>query len=77
LLAVFTTAWLFGIFSFFKEWTRDSVTKLRIKNAWELQFPYFPYEKYNKEINTIFEQFLEEDIAKKDLESYILDKLSS
>jgi hypothetical protein len=77
LLAVFFTAWLFGIFSFFKEWTRDSVTKQRIKTAWALQFPYFPYEEYNKEINNIFEKAQKYDIAKKDLESYILDKLSN
>jgi hypothetical protein len=77
LLAVFFTALLFGIFSFFKEWTRDGVTQLRIEQAWSLQFPYFPYDEYNQEINTIFESAQQEDILKKDLEAYILDKLSS
>ena len=76
LVAVFFTAWLFGIFSFFKEWTRDSVTRQRIKTAWELQFPFFAYEEYNTIVNTIFEQSQKEDIKKKDLEAYILDKLS-
>jgi hypothetical protein len=76
-VAVFFTAWLFGIFSFFKEWTRDSVTRQRIKDAWGLQFPYFPYDEYNQEINTIYEQALKDDIKKQDLEAYILDKLSN
>ncbi len=77
IVAVFFTAWLFGIFSFFKEWTRDSVTRQRIKNAWALQFPYFPYDEYNKQINDIYEQSQKEDISRKDLEQYILDKLSN
>ncbi len=77
LLAVFFTALLFGIFSFFKEWSRDSVAKQRIKTAWALQFPFFPYDEYNIDINKIFEQSQKEDIKKKDLETYILDKLSN
>jgi len=74
LLAVFFTALLFGIFSFFKEWTRDRVTQLRIKTAWALQFPYFPYEEYNQEINSIYEEAQREDVSKKDLEAFILDR---
>lgn len=77
LLAVFFTALLFGIFSFFKEWTRDAVAKQRIKSAWSLQFPYFPYDEYNKEINHIFEEAQKENIQKKDLEVFILDRLST
>jgi len=76
-LAIFFTALLFGIFSFFKEWTRDAITQKRIKSAWSLQFPYFPYDEYNKEINNIFELAQKEGINKKDLESFILDKLST
>ncbi|MCK5111762.1 MAG: hypothetical protein KAQ94_09600 [Arcobacteraceae bacterium] len=77
IIAVFFTAWLFGIFSFFKEWTRDSVTRKRIKDAWALQFPYFPYDEYNKSINDIYEEAQKEDVQRKDLEQYILDKLSN
>jgi hypothetical protein len=76
LVAIFFTAWLFGIFSFFKEWTRDSVTKKIIKNAWVIQFPYFPYEQYNEKINTIYEQSQKDGVAKDNLEQYILNKLS-
>jgi hypothetical protein len=77
LLAVFFTAMLFGIFSFFKEWTRDCVTKLRIKQLWSLHFPHFPYDEFNKEITIIYELSMEENIKSTDLERYILDKLSS
>jgi len=77
LLAVFFTAMLFGIFSFFKEWTRDCVTKQRIKQMWSLHFPHFPYDEYSKEVSTIYEKALHEEIKHSDLERYILDKLSA
>ncbi len=76
-IAIFFTALLFGIFSFFKEWTRDAVALKRIKNAWKLQFPYFPYEEYNQKINKIFEEAQRDGISKKVLEQFVLDKLSS
>jgi hypothetical protein len=76
LVAIFFTALLFGIFNFFKEWSRDCVTKKRIKTAWALQFPYFPYDQYNKEINSIFELAQKEDIQRKDLETFVFDRLS-
>ncbi len=76
-LAVFFTALLFGIFSFFKEWTRDCVTKERIKQMWVLHFPHFPYDEYNDEVLNIYQRSLEDEIKAKDLERYILDKLSS
>ena len=76
LLAVFFTAWLFGIFSFFKEWTRDCVTKQRIKQLWGLHFPHFPYDEFNKEINLIYEKALLNNIKSTELERYILDQLS-
>jgi hypothetical protein len=77
ILAIFFTALLFGIFSFFKEWTRDAIAKQQIKKGWLLHFPYFSYDDYNKEINSIFEEAQKEDIQKKDLEIFILDRLSS
>ena len=76
-LAVFFTALLFGIFSFFKEWTRDCVTKQRIKQMWSLHFPHFPYDEYNKEVSDIYEESLDQEVKQSDLERFILDKLSS
>lgn len=75
-LAVFFTAMLFGIFSFFKEWTRDCVTKQRIKQMWSLHFPHFTYDEFNKEVSTIYEDAIKEEIKHADLERYILNKLS-
>lgn len=75
-LAVFFTAMLFGIFSFFKEWTRDCVTKQRIKQMWSLHFPHFPYDEFNKEVSSIYEDAIKEEIKHADLERYILNKLS-
>ena len=77
ILAIFFTVVLFGIFSFFKEWTRDCVAKKRIKEIWKLHFPLFSYEEYNKEVASIYQKALEEEIKHSDLERFILDKLSS
>ena len=77
IIAVFFTAWLFGIFNFFKEWTRDGITKKRIRDMWLLHFPHFPYDEYNLEVSGIFEQAMEEEIKQSELERFILDKLSA
>jgi len=77
ILAIFFTALLFGIFSFFKEWTRDCVTKQRIKSMWSIHFPHFPYEEYNKEVASIYEVAVEDEVKHSDLERFILDKLSA
>lgn len=77
LITIFFTAFLFGLFSIFKEWTRDSVTKKRIKQMWSLHFPHFPFEEFSGEVADIYDQALKEEIKHTDLERYILDKLSS
>lgn len=76
ILVIFFTVLLFGIFSFFKEWTRDAVSKKRIKEIWELHFPLFSYDEYNKEVAKIYQIALEDEIKHSDLERFILDKLS-
>jgi hypothetical protein len=76
ILAIFFTALLFGLFNFFQEWTRDCVTKQRIKQMWSLHFPHFPYDEYSQEVADIYTHALEEEIKHSDLERYILDRLS-
>jgi hypothetical protein len=76
ILAIFFTALLFGIFNFFKEWTRDCVTRQRIKCMWSLHFPHFPFEEFSKDVAHIYEEALKEDVKHTDMERYILDKLS-
>jgi len=71
------TAFLFGIFSCFKDWTRDSVTRERLKQMWSLHFPHFPYDEFNVEVSAIYEKAKDNDIKQVDLERYILDNLSA
>ena len=77
IIAIFFTVLLFGLFSCFKEWSRDFVTKERIKIMWVLHFPHFPYDEYNQEITNIYQISVDEEIKQSDLERFILDKLSS
>ena len=77
LVAIMFTAFLFGIFNNLKDWSRDAVTKTRIKQMWVLHFPHFPYEEFNKEIASIYDKAKDHDIKQEDLERYILDNLSS
>lgn len=77
IVAIIFTAFLFGIFNCFKEWTRDAVTKKRIKQMWSLHFPHFPYDEFNVEVSAIYEKSKDDDIKQVDLERYILDNLSA
>ena len=76
IIAIFFTALLFGMFTFFKDWTRDSVTKQRIKQMWSLHFPHFPFNEFSVEVADIYSQAQSEEIKQSNLERYILDKLS-
>lgn len=73
--AMIITAAIFIGFNFFRAKLRDEITKRQIKKSWKLRFPYFLYEEYNEKIEQIYEQAIKEEIAKKDLERYILDNL--
>jgi len=77
IVAIVFTAFLFGIFNYFKDWTRDAVTKERIKQMWVLHFPHFPYNEFNIEVSNIYEKAKDDDIKQVDLERYILDNLSA
>ena len=73
--AMIITAIIFIGFNFFRSKMRDIISYRQIKKSWTLRFPYFPYEEYNKKIEEIYLQALKEEVSKKDLERYILDKL--
>ena len=77
LLTIFFTVLLFGFFNFFKEWTRDCITKQRIKQMWSLHFPHFPFEEFSNDVANIYDKALKEEVKHTDLERYILDKLSA
>lgn len=72
---VFVTAAVFVGFNFFKSWIRDAITLKQIKKGWAVHFPFFAYEKYSKKVEEIYNEALRKDIAKKDLEQYVLDAI--
>ncbi len=74
--AMIITALIFIGFNFFRAKMRDSISLVLIKKSWALHFPYFPYEEYSSKIEEIFHQSIKDEVSKRDLERYILDKLS-
>ncbi len=74
--AMVITVIIFIGFNFFRAKMRDYITLRLIKKSWELRFPYFAYDEYSKKIDEIFEQSIKDEVSKRDLEKYILDKLS-
>ncbi|QKF58291.1 hypothetical protein [Aliarcobacter lanthieri] len=71
------TALIFIGFNFFRDKIKEMMTKEVIKKAWRVHFPYFAYEEYSKKVNEIFEQAMREEIPKRDLQKYILDRVST
>lgn len=75
-LSIVVTGIIFASFGLFKDWLTDEVAYIRIKRMWSLHFPLFSYEEYNQEINSIYIQSHKDGIKPRDLERYILSKLS-
>lgn len=73
--SIIFTAIIFIYFNFFRIWIKDKMASKVIKKAWEIHFPYFPYEEYRYKIEEIFHKAMKDEIQKKDLERYILDNL--
>lgn len=70
------TAAIFMGFNYFMDLLKNTMTKETIKKAWSLHFPFFAYEEYSKDINQFFENAMKEEISKRDLQKYILDRLA-
>jgi hypothetical protein len=75
LSAVLVTSAVFIGFDFFKAWIRDAVTLKLIKKAWLVHFPFFSYDKYSKKVEDIYNKSLKNEVSKKDLQLYVMDKL--
>ena len=71
------TAVIFIGFNFFRDRLRDTITKELIKRSWKLHFPFFSYEEYSSKIDEIFGKAMKDEVSKRDLEKYILDKLTT
>ena len=75
IFTVLLTSAVFIGFDCFKAWGRRELTGELIKKAWANHFLYFPYEKYSKPVEKIYNEALKNDIARKDLEQYVLNKI--
>ncbi len=73
--SIFFTAIIFVCFNFFRIWIKDKMANKVIRKAWQIHFPYFPYDEYRYKIEEIFHKAMKDEIQKKDLERYILDNL--
>jgi len=73
--ALVTSAFFIG-FQYFHACIKDKMAKQRIKEAWEVHFPYFSYEKYSKKVEDIFNEAMRKEIKKNDLQSYVMSRLS-
>ncbi|WP_169777123.1 hypothetical protein [Campylobacter mucosalis] len=71
------TSFIFLGFDMFKIWARKEISLELIKCAWAMHFPYFSYEKYSKKVDAIYTQAVKDDVSKKDLEQFVLEKLIS
>jgi len=74
--AVIVTSVVFIGFNFFKAWIRNAITLKLIKKAWLIHFPYFAYDKYSKKVENIYNESLKNEVSKKDLQLYVIDKLA-
>lgn len=75
--AILITAMIFMGFNFFKDKMIDIMTKELLKKSWKIHFPFFSYEDYSCKIDKFFEEAMKEEVSKRDLEKYILDKLTT
>lgn len=71
------TALIFMGFNFFRDKVIEMMTKEVITKAWSLHFPFFAFEEYSNKFVKIFDQAIKEEVSKRDLQKYILEKISS
>ena len=73
--SVIATSVIFIGFDMFKIWARKSISKKLIKEAWSVHFPYFSYEKYSSKVEMIYNEAMKNEISRKNLEQYVLERL--
>jgi len=59
----------------FKIWARREKSGELIRRAWSVHFPYFSYEKYSTKVEMIYNEAVKNEIPRKDLEQYVLERL--
>lgn len=75
LMAILFTGMFFATYAIFKEYLIDTVALRIIRTAWENHFPHFDYNLHAKEVANIYSEALEKEIAHKNMQLYILDRL--
>ena len=75
LFTIIATSAVFIGFDCFKAWARKKLTHELIKRAWANHFLYFPYEKYSRIVENIYNEALKNDVPRRDLEQYVLSKI--
>lgn len=73
--SVFFTAIIFICFNFFRIYLKEQMAQKVIRMAWMNHFPYFSYDEYRYKVEAFFASAMKEEVGRKDLEKYILDKL--
>lgn len=76
IIVVISTIGMVFCFDVFKIWARKNISLVLIKKAWENHFPFFPYEKYSKKIEEIYNNALKEEIQRRDMQKYVMSKIS-
>ena len=75
LFTIMTTSAVFIGFDCFKAWARKKLTHELIKRAWANHFLYFPYEKYSRIVENIYNEAIKSDVPRRELEQYVLSKI--
>ncbi|MFC2528241.1 MAG: hypothetical protein ACFNVQ_04100 [Campylobacter sp.] len=75
LFTIIATSAVFIGFDCFKAWARKKLTHELIKRAWANHFLYFPYEKYSRIVENIYNEALKNDVPRRELEQYVLSKI--
>ncbi|MEA1916491.1 MAG: hypothetical protein U9N42_03060 [Campylobacterota bacterium] len=75
LLAMIFTMLFFSSFTIYRDWLVQRVALKLIQKGWKNHFPHFGFEKNSQEVSNIYAQALEDGIASRELELYVMNKL--
>lgn len=76
IMVVIITCLMILCFDMFKIWARRNISLMLIKKAWENHFPFFPYEKYSKKVEEIYNKALKDEVQRRDMQKYIMSEIS-
>ncbi|MMZ71013.1 hypothetical protein D1872_342250 [compost metagenome] len=65
----------FAAFAIFKATLIELVSKRLVQKAWRNHFPHFAYEDYHSKVAKLYAEALEQDIPKKELQLFIINKM--